>query len=537
MNSSFIKPFIWGLFSIVFLVLTGCEEPVKKEDPIFDKKINYQKRIKLAIESDLLTKFSFPKEIIDSVYLFYKETNFQPVWTNDTLILAKGEKWKNFLKYPCALGVPDNRLFQIKQDSLAQTSIIQEFYLTAQLAQLEHDLQVGFLDTASNHYRPLLSTSVARLKLSISSFDTVTHWGSWFANKGFNRPEYKSLAKALFYKAFGKTLSSTYFEIPSLEDDSISCINLSKESLIEKGYLNRDSSDANFETALKNFQIDNGIKGDGNIGVYTRSALKESQRYRMHRAVLSLERWRWRSAFPERYIWVNIPEYKLRIFYNDTLFLTHNVVVGKPENQTPQLTSKLRAIITLPYWTQPQKIAEKEFLPAIQSNPHYATKNEYKVFRGDKEVDPLSINWKRYKEKNFPFRIRQEPGDKNALGLVKFEFSNKYGVYLHDTPSKGFFKRDIRAFSHGCVRCDLPDSLARFILSRDDKRQKMTRDSLDTLIARKEQFPILLRKPIPIQLDYITVTTNEKGKMIIFPDIYLRDEKYLKDLKIYQKVN
>jgi murein L,D-transpeptidase YcbB/YkuD len=341
----------------------------------------------------------------------------------------------------------------------------------------------------------------------------------------------------LFYAVNGKQLSTTYFEIPALEDDSIACINLSKQSLIDKGYLLNDSSDTDFINALKNFQVDNGIKGDGNIGVYTRNALKESQRYRVHRAVLSLERWRWRFVFPERYIWVNIPEYKLRLFYNDTLFLTHNVVVGKPENTTPQLLSKLRAIITMPYWTQPQKIAEKEFLPAIQSNSNYATKNEYKIFRGDKEVDPHTVNWKKYKEKNFPFRVRQEPGEKNALGVVKFEFSNKYGVYLHDTPSKGFFKRDIRAFSHGCVRCDMPDSLARFILSRDDKRQKMTRDSLDTLIARKEQFTILLRKPIPIHLDYITVSTNEKGLLLYYPDIYLRDEKYLKAMKIYQKVN
>lgn len=531
---------LYAAFIFAVLLLNACSEKVVvKENPIFDKKVAYNKRIQLAVEDNLLAKFNFPKAISDSVYAFYKQNQFKPIWSNDTLLTQKGEKWKDFLKYPCALGLPDNRLFQIKQDSLAQTSIVQEFYLTAQLAQLEHDLQVGFLDTTINKYRSITSASIARLSSSIQSFDTVTKWGAWFANKGFNRPEYRSLARALFYAAYGKSLSTTYFEIPALEDDSITCVNLTKESLIDKGYLARDSSDNEQEyiAALKNFQIDNGIKGDGNIGVYTRAALKESQRYRIHRVVLSLERWRWRFPFPERYIWVNIPEYKLRIFYNDTLFLTHHVVVGKPENQTPQLLSKVRAIITMPYWTQPTKIAEKEFLPAIQNNRNYATKNEYKVFRGDKEVDPLTINWKKYKEKNFPFRIRQEPGEKNALGFVKFEFSNKYGVYLHDTPSKGFFRRDIRAFSHGCVRCDLPDSLARFILSRDDKRQKMTRDSLDTLIARREQFTILLRKPIPIQLDYISVTTNEKGRMLFYPDIYLRDEKYLKDIKIYQKVN
>jgi L,D-transpeptidase YcbB len=119
---------------------------------------------------------------------------------------------------------------------------------------------------------------------------------------------------------------------------------------------------------------------------------------------------------------------------------------------------------------------------------------------------------------------------------VKFEFNNKYGVYIHDTPSKGFFNKDIRAYSHGCMRCDLPDSLARFILTRDDK-QKMTRDSLDTLIARKEHFSIPLRKPIPLQVDYITVVTNEKGGLLFFPDVYDRDLEYLKMMKIYPKNN
>ena len=121
---------------------------------------------------------------------------------------------------------------------------------------------------------------------------------------------------------------------------------------------------------------------------------------------------------------------------------------------------------------------------------------------------------------------------------MKFEFSNKFGVYLHDTPSKSFFNKDVRAYSHGCVRVQMPDSLARFILSRDDdKRQKMTRDSLDSIVSRKEHFPIALYKPIPIQLDYITVMADTTGKIIFYTDIYDRDKAYLEKLKIYQKEN
>ena len=145
-------------------------------------------------------------------------------------------------------------------------------------------------------------------------------------------------------------------------------------------------------------------------------------------------------------------------------------------------------------------------------------------------MDPKTINWKKYKEKNFPFRVKQEPGSDNALGLVKFEFANDFGVYLHDTPSKSFFRRDVRSFSHGCVRCEMPDSLARFILRRDEKN-KMLPDSLDSLIARKVHMPIPLHKLITIQIDYITVVATGVGEIRIHPDIYGRDEDYLKWMK------
>ncbi len=519
------------------LTLIRCSSEIDKTDPIFDQKVSLKKRISLAIESDLLTKLNFPEGIKDSVYAFYKSRDFRPVWANDSMLVPKGTKWKELLDFPCALGLPDNRPFKFKQDSLTNTSIVQEFVLTARLAQLQQDLKVGFLDTAISAYRSIVSIDLKSLNRSVVQMDTVKNWGMWFAKMGSARPEYQALARGLFRYASKKELSTIHFEVPALVEDSLRCLELAEESLIDKGYLDpKKTDDESFWDAMGRFQADNGLKPDGVIGIYTRKALNESMRFKCHRAILSMERWRWRAPFPERYLWVNIPEYKLRIFYGDTLYSEHRVVVGKPENQTPQLSSKLRAIVSLPYWTQPQSIASKEFLPAIQRNSNYAAKNHYKVYRGETEVDPTTINWKRYKEKNFPFRVRQEPGDDNALGLVKFEFNNKYGVYIHDTPSKGFFNKDIRAYSHGCMRCEMPDSLARYILTRDD-RQKMTRDSLDTLINRKEHFSIPLRKPIPMQVDYITVVVNEKGGLLFFPDVYDRDEKYLKMMNIYPKVN
>ncbi len=149
------------------------------------------------------------------------------------------------------------------------------------------------------------------------------------------------------------------------------------------------------------------------------------------------------------------------------------------------------------------------------------------MFKNGQEVNPSAVNWKRYSKKNFPFTIRQEPGIHNALGLIKFEFANNFSVYIHDTPSKTYFQKDIRAFSHGCMRCEQPDSLARLIL-RNDVGQKTIPDSLIALIARKEHRRISLRHPIPIIVDYITVTVSADNKRIIHVDVYKKDEEYLR---------
>lgn len=526
-------------FILLLLIFSSCKTKVPKSDPIFDSKKKLTERLSLVESSGLLESIGFPEEIADQVHAIYRERNYAPIWSNDSTIARKGLKMENFFRNPTSLGLPEKRLFKLTDDSLAKTLIVRELILTAHFSQLVHDLKAGFFDTTKLTFRPVLPADMQEVNQRLSQFDTVTKWGTWFASMGPAHKDYQRLAKSMFHFARTKKLSRISFEIPAMVEDSVGCMRLSSEALIDKGYLDSSKTDIeSFWTAMAAFQADHGLKADGVIGTFTRKNLGESTFYKCQRAILSLERWRWRAPFTERYLWVNIPEYTLRIYYNDTLFLTHRVVVGKPENQTPQLQSRLRTIVALPYWTQPHSIASKEFLPAIQRNSNYAAKNHYKVFRGQTEVDPTTINWKKYKEKNFPFRVRQEPGDDNALGLVKFEFSNRYGVYLHDTPSKGFFNKDVRAYSHGCVRVQMPDSLARFILTRDDdKRQKMTRDSLDSIVARREHLPIALYKPIPLQLDYITVMADSTGKIIFYTDIYDRDKAYLEKLKIYQKEN
>src|SRR5690606_5582594 len=189
-------------------------------------------------------------------------------------------------------------------------------------------------------------------------------------------------------------------------------------------------------------------KVDGIIGENTAEILGESDYSKILRTCLNLEKIRNQEKFPSSFVWINIPSFTLSYFYEDTLRSKNRVVVGTYKNQTPTLKSSIHSIVALPYWNVPYSIASKEILPAVQRNVAFLARNNMKVFQQKKELDPQKINWKKYSEKSFPFQIRQEPGPNNSLGIIKFEFHNKYSVYVHDSPAKSLFGTIHRSYSH-----------------------------------------------------------------------------------------
>jgi murein L,D-transpeptidase YcbB/YkuD len=242
---------------------------------------------------------------------------------------------------------------------------------------------------------------------------------------------------------------------------------------------------------------------------------------------------RQQTSYPVKYIRINIPEYTLRFFAQDSLKRTHRVIVGKPENPTPELSSKIIRMVAYPFWNVPYSIASKEILPSVKHNLNYLEKNNYKIYRGEQEINPRQVNWSRIKENTFPYKIVQQPGEDNSLGILKFEFHSNYSVYLHDTPTKHLFKSDIRAFSHGCMRCEEPLELGKALLDYDSlklKRNHLTCDSLDSLMLVAKHFPFKLLDPVPIYVEYVTVCADRE-RLIFYPDIYGRDELYLKLFK------
>jgi murein L,D-transpeptidase YcbB/YkuD len=201
--------------------------------------------------------------------------------------------------------------------------------------------------------------------------------------------------------------------------------------------------------------------------------------------------------------------------------------VGKPLTRTPIITSAISDMMTYPKWTIPESIIKKEILPGLKKDPDYTTKKGYMLVDKDgNEVDPHSVDWSKYKE-GIPYKVVQGSGDDNALGVLKFNFPNKYSVYLHDTNQRYLFSRSSRALSHGCVRVQAWNELAKYILRNDSlyTTKAVPIDSLKSWLATKQKRYIPVRKPIPLFIRYFTCDTDKEGGLVFYEDIYGEDKR------------
>ncbi len=309
-------------------------------------------------------------------------------------------------------------------------------------------------------------------------------------------------------------------------------VGLIRQRLVVEGDLAQDDAgtpedafDAPLEAAVKRFQRRHGLKATGSVDRETRLAMNVPAADRMAQIGLNLERWRWLCRdLGDRHILVNIGDFTLRAASDDAPSLDLRVVVGqtRPEWQTPAFNSRLTQVVFHPFWVVPKSIATREMLPKIKADPEFLKKERLQVVRrlkDEKGLDPLAIDWKRLSEKHFPYTLRQDPGAGNALGRIKFVLTNTPDIYLHDTPSKRFFRRSVRTFSHGCIRVESPLSLVRFLFGEKPATERMIRSGLQ----QKTPTPVSLPKPVPVYLVYATAWAEKDGSVHFRPDVYRRD--------------
>jgi murein L,D-transpeptidase YcbB/YkuD len=236
---------------------------------------------------------------------------------------------------------------------------------------------------------------------------------------------------------------------------------------------------------------------------------------------LNLERWRWMpDDLGNRHLIVNIPSFHLDARENGQSVLQMKVVVGKPENKTPIFSDLMTTTVFSPYWNVPDSIVEGETAPAAARDPNFLKRNNIEILRltksGATPVDPSTVNWDDADELK-ALAFRQKPGGKNALGHVKFLFPNPYDVYLHDTPADALFARTGRAFSHGCVRVEQPEALARWVLK--DSPEWTDEKIVEAMNAGEEQH-VKLKQAIPVHIVYFTAWADDAGTVRWDPDVY-----------------
>ncbi len=519
---------------LLFTLLYACSEAEKSKEEIqsFEhQKIPMADKLKKATQSDYLNSIGIPKFAHNFVRSYYKNRGYKSRWSNEKTLTKEGKGLKAALSNKVSLGIPENRFEYGKTENFIQD----EIWLTVSTAIVLNDLEEGIIDFEKKKKRKLDCISAESFDKKVK-FDSNTEIREQFIGFGPADSTYLVLGKGLIDFVDNYPMDTSTFEVKSVKYDSTAAIENTRLALISKGYFPAEVKDTTgVLDSLKTFQLHNGLKPDGVIGKYTSKALNESTYRKVERILLAMDKIRSDREYPNKYIRINIPEYKLRLFINDSLKSDHNIVVGKYENQTPQLESKLRKIVVYPYWNVPYSISSKEILPALKYNSEYLGKHNYKIYKSGEEVDPSTVDWKSIRQNAFPYKVVQDPGRANSLGVIKFDFYNEHSVYFHDTPSKGLFGADVRAYSHGCMRTQHPVDLAKEILHRDSTRYKgneMIPDSLDSILARKTDFNfgIKLVDPIPIYVDYVTVA-REKDRMVVHIDIYGRDEEYLKIMR------
>jgi len=305
---------------------------------------------------------------------------------------------------------------------------------------------------------------------------------------------------------------------------------LFEEHLLDSNYASADS--AQLLRAVKKYQQLKKLKADGKAGNETIRYLNLTDKDKFIRIALSLDKYKMLPAkMPEKYVWVNLAGYYLKLWDKDSVKIYSRVVVGKPLTRSPELSSSISEMITYPQWSVPQSIIAKEFLPELKKDPGYLEKKGFSLLNDkNEEIDPYFIDWSKYKA-GIPYKIVQGSGDDNALGVMKFNFPNKYAVYLHDTNQRYLFSQSLRALSHGCVRVQNWEKLSNYILQNDSLyidslgRGSFTRtDSVTQWLLRKEKHFIPVKNKIPLFIRYITCEGKD-GRLFFYDDIYNEDHR------------
>lgn len=464
-----------------------------------------------------------------SVISYYQSNNFLPIWIRKDSLTQAGQEMLDVISNSRDYGLLPEMYHHSLIVKMVDSSLLDaEMLLSNAFFLFTTHVAVGCVDPNSSQYVWKKDSLDFKLEDELERVRSGATIQEIIDEKQPKFWEYQKLQQGLASFLDQYPLDTNHYKIPAFKEDSVICYTAAKEALIGHEFLKETEStdDSIFLEKLKVFQTYNGLMGDAVVGKWTGKALEKSNLDRFYQAAVSLEKWRWRKPFPNKYIRVNIPEFALYFVEDGQTRRKHRVVVGAYDTQTPEFSARLERMITNPFWSVPYSIASTEILYGARKDTSYFGKRGYKIFSSDgAEVDPKTVNWGGVKETNFTYRVRQDAGGGNSLGRIKFLFPNEHAVFIHDTPSKSLFANDVRAYSHGCIRLHQPYELAKEILRSD--KSKLSPDSLEGVINKGIQRTIELNEAFDVFIEYYTASGDSSANIKFHPDIYGRDEKYV----------
>ncbi len=564
---AYAKPAVL-LSMLTFFIFFSCNSNKKPAGvEIVNTAEQMDQKVKELITASVKYSLSRNGQLNDSIFLsqdsvlnfLYKQKDFTPFWSSTEKWLPQADSLLNFIEQSKLYGlfpsdyhapqlsriremiIADSIGRKVKNDAAIWTRA--DLMLSDGLVRIIKDIRLGRLPNDSITLR---KDSVLSDEFIQSKFNEIVSGGSLISAIASLEPKHKGYHEL---KAGIKNFleNADFSEITSINYPDKNYDNLKTaviKRLFESGYLDSASmilDSLELSKILVKYQKDRRLTADGKIGPQTVRELNSSGKEKFIRIAITLDRYKMLpEEMPGKYIWVNIPSYTLDLIDQDKKILTSRVVVGKLKTRTPVLTSSIYEMITYPQWTIPQSIIVKEILPSLKKDPGYLARKGYGLFdsKGE-EIDPFSVDWSKY-NKGVPYKIIQGSGDANALGNLKFNFSNKYAVYLHDTNQRFYFGLDSRALSHGCVRVQEWQKVAYYILENDIEFSKKNNkrytpiDSMQHWLSVKEKHVVSVNNRIPVFIRYFTCE-GQQGRIIFFEDIYNEDQELAE--KLFKGVN
>lgn len=490
---------------------------------------------------------------------FYNSNQFKNVW-------SKKEKWQpladSLFEYVAnaelnglfAKDYQAGKLGSIKKlldtDSLKRMDAViwskADMLLTDACMHIIKDLKFGRLSNdsaAMSADTTKLAKDLVALQTSLLSQKSLAAFFNSIEPKRKDYHELKSGIKRFIDSMDHKMY--TYVVYPYKKGDpkdSVAFIKTLQKRLSESkciSFTNKLPDSAQLDSSIRKYQKLKAIKPDGKVSAALVKVLNTSDAERFKRIAVTLDRYKqWPDSMPDRYIWVNLPAFSMQVWDNDTLALESKVICGKPATPTPLLKSVITDMVTYPTWTVPNSIIAKQYLPKLKNNPNYLSRLGLRLINSKGEViSGSSVNWAKY-SKGIPYNVVQASGDRNALGVMKFNFNNPYSVYMHDTNERWLFKNSSRANSHGCVRVQEWEKLARYFTYIDSLNLpagdtlRYTFDSVKTLLSEKKNRRLPVKTPVHVYFTYFSCEGKD-GKIKFHDDIYGDDkalrEKYFAD--------